>query len=321
MNAASPQDLAPVVRQQAVEWLLELQAAPASDELRQRWLGWRAAHPDHERAWQHVEAFGAKLGSLPSALAHAALAPPPRRRQAAKTLALLLFTGGAAGLAWQGEPWQRWTADARTGTGERLALALPDGSQLQLNAGSAIRLAFTATERLLKLLGGEILVRTAADARPFAVETGQGRIDALGTRFSVRDAALQPDGACRVAVFDGAVELRPRRAPAAVLRLRAGQQGRLAADAAAATGAASDDATAWTQGLLVAQDMPLADFLAELARHRPGRLSCSDAVAGLKVSGTYPLADTDRVLELLQAALPVAVRRVTRYWVSVGPPA
>lgn len=71
--------------------------------------------------------------------------------------------------------------------------------------------------------------------------------------------------------------------------------------------------------MLVAQDMPLAEFLDQLSRYRPGHLDCDGAVAQLPVSGTYPLADTDQVLAMLLATLPVRLRTATRYWVVVEP--
>ena len=35
------------------------------------------------------------------------------------------------------------------------------------------------------------------------------------------------------------------------------------------------------------------------------------------LSGSYPLADSERILDLLEVSLPVKVRRFTRYWVTV----
>lgn len=65
--------------------------------------------------------------------------------------------------------------------------------------------------------------------------------------------------------------------------------------------------------------MPLSQFLDELARHRPGHLGYSASVADLRVSGVYPLADTDQVLAVLETALPVKVRRMSRFWAWVQP--
>jgi transmembrane sensor len=80
-----------------------------------------------------------------------------------------------------------------------------------------------------------------------------------------------------------------------------------------------ESAGAWSEGMLVASDMPLGEFLGELARYRAGRISCAPEVAHLRVSGTYPLGDTERILGALQRALPIRVRFFTRYWVSVQP--
>ncbi|MGV2834146.1 hypothetical protein ACNPOQ_10385, partial [Pseudomonas shirazensis] len=77
------------------------------------------------------------------------------------------------------------------------------------------------------------------------------------------------------------------------------------------------DRGAWVDGMLVAAQMRLADFLDELSRYRHGRLSCSEQVANLRISGSYPLDDSERILQMLEVALPVSVRRFTRYWVTV----
>jgi transmembrane sensor len=69
--------------------------------------------------------------------------------------------------------------------------------------------------------------------------------------------------------------------------------------------------------VLSVQQMPLGEFVDELSRYRPGLLRCAPAVAGLKVSGTYQLADTDQILLLIARNLPVRIDYRTRYWVSI----
>lgn len=76
------------------------------------------------------------------------------------------------------------------------------------------------------------------------------------------------------------------------------------------------NADGWARGQLVAADMPLGEFLDELARYRPGVLRCAPEVASLRLSGVYPLHDTDRVLAALPSVLPVQVR-VRPWWVTV----
>jgi transmembrane sensor len=69
--------------------------------------------------------------------------------------------------------------------------------------------------------------------------------------------------------------------------------------------------------MLVASGMRLDHFLAELGRHRPGHIGCEPAIAHLRVSGTYPLASTHRVLDLLRTTLPVDIHLFTPWWVTV----
>ena len=46
--------------------------------------------------------------------------------------------------------------------------------------------------------------------------------------------------------------------------------------------------------------LSLTDVCAELSRYRSGILQCAPEVAGLRVSGAYPLTDIDRALAMLE---------------------
>lgn len=313
--------VAPAIARQAVQWWVALRSNDLSAAQRTQWARWRAADPAHEAAWQRIEAVGGRLAEIPSPLARAALHAAPqslRRRRAVQLLTVLVVGGGSAMLARQTTSWRSFAADHVSAVGERIPLALPDGGQVTLNSGSAINLRFDTERRVLQLVRGEILVQTAPDAlhRPFLVETEEGSARAIGTRFTVRQ---RDDAQVEVGVLQGAVELRPRDAPQQARTLQAGESGRFTRTQAMAPGRLDPDAGAWADGMLVASHMRLDDFLAELGRHRPGRLGCDPAIAGLQVSGAYPLADTDRVLAALTSALPVEVHTYTRYWVSVRP--
>ncbi|MEG0225284.1 MAG: FecR domain-containing protein [Comamonas sp.] len=307
------------VAQQAVQWWLTLRGAPVSARQRAAWQQWRAQSPEHEAAWQRIESVGRQMAGISLPLARATLAGPhaPRRRRSVQLLAGLVVAGGSFALLRQTPAWRAWAADEVAALGEQRRLALPDGGAVVLNTDSAINIRYGSAQRVVQLVRGEILVQTAADAqrRPFVVETALGRVRALGTRFTVRERAASVS----VEVLQGAVELTPARAAQATQRLNAGEQGRFTALQAHSTGALDDAAGAWADGMLVAARMRLDDFLAELGRYRRGRLGCDPAVAHLRVSGAYPLADTDRVLAALTSALPVQVHFFSRYWVMVRP--
>ncbi|MFT3666164.1 FecR domain-containing protein [Piscinibacter sp.] len=314
--------IAPAVARRAIEWFVELQAPEVAPALKEEWLRWRAAHPDHERAWRRIEVVNGRVFSrlgplaepLRAAVTHASLTPPrsPARRRAVNTLAALLFAGGATWAAHDQTRWREWVADHRTQHGERRALVLDDGTVLILNTASAVNVAYGPAERRLQLVAGEVLVTTAKEqaARPFLVETEHGKAQALGTRFTVRLV----DGATQVAVYEGAVRITPTGGAGRSTVLQAGQHARFTAAGVGAWQPADPDGTAWTEGFIVAKGMRLADFVAELNLYSPHAITCDSAVAELRVSGSYPLDDIGKVLDALSATLSLRIETVTRFW-------
>lgn len=312
----------PATVQRAAEWMARLWSGEASAADQAACATWRAAHAGHEQAWQQLLAFEHQLASVPAAMARHALRAPARaasaaRRRAMRLLGLGLAVGGIGYVVRESEAWTLATADLRSATGENRSVTLPDGTQLVLASASAVDLRYTAGERLIVLRAGEILITSAPGpapaARPLRVRSRQGTVQALGTRFSVRQDAE----ASHVAVFEGAVDIRPAQAGAAALRIAAGQRASFTASGVQPPAPVPDSAAAWNRGILVADAMPLGELTAELARYRPGLLRCDSAVAGLRVSGVFSLHDTDRALHNLTLSLPVTVTYRTRYWVSV----
>lgn len=301
---------------QAAEWLAALMASDFNEADQQRWQQWRAADPDHERAWQHIEAVCARLHGLRGGAAYKALSTPPASRRNSIAVLLGLGVTGAAGvLGTRSHQWQELTADLRTSVGERRQWTLDDGTRVLLNTASAVNLRFDAHQRRLELVAGEIRIETshavAAAGRPFIVQTAQGRVRALGTAFTVRQLA----GRTQVDVQRSAVEITP--AGAAPRTLAAGQRTAFSATAIDTPTPSSSDNVTWTLGAIVADEMRLADFLAELGRYRRGVLRCDPAAAELRFSGVFPLKDTDVILAMLPKSLPVRIRSFSAYWVHV----
>ena len=317
MKRASDAPIPPAIVEQASHWLMLHWGGDLDAEQRQRFADWQARDPEHQRAWQRLEHLQGTLAGVPAHTASAVLRdlPDARRRQALKMLGLALLAGGSGYLAQAQLPWREAMADLRSGTGERLQRTLADGSRLALNSDSAVDVRFSETQRRIRLLKGELLLDSGHDAarRPLIVETAAGEIQALGTRFSVHEI----DGGSRVGLYEGELQLRPHNAPPS--HLQAGQQRWFSAIRSGVIGQADRNAIAWSEGRLIAERMPLGQFLDELGRHRRGVLRCDPAVAELPLTGVFPLADTDRVLAALQQSLPVEVHGVTRYWVTVRP--
>lgn len=300
----------------AAAWYVDLREKPVDHPLHHAHQRWLDADPAHLKAWQRVEklrhSFEQAADSVSSDTLKKARAS---RRQMIKMLSLMLVAG-AGGLSWQyREATYPLMAEYRTGKGKSLQLTLADGSQLQLNTDTAMDVAFNAEQRQVILHHGEILITTMADPleRPFSVKTRQGTIRALGTQFLVRSDS----NVSQVSVLQQAVEIRPTKGSQQPVRLDAGQQLKFTDHAVKEVNTIAGQPQAWTQGLLVVSDWRLDRFIEELARYHAGKLSCDNAVANLRISGSFHLKDTQRILQNLTSTLPVKVRYFTRYWARI----
>ncbi|MEX5554988.1 FecR domain-containing protein [Pseudomonas pergaminensis] len=304
---------------QAIQWMITLRFNVADDASTAAFERWLHTSAEHQQVWQRVATMNDDFNQLPAQVGRHALRGARQRISRREGLKLLGLFAGAAGLTWLGRdytPLPALMAEHRTATGERRWVGLSDGSRIQLNSASAIDTAFTSERRLVQLRQGEILVDTGVDKRPFWVQTRDGHLRALGTRFLVREEAqgtllAVQQGA--VAVFANGNETNARQV------LNPGEHvvfNRNGIRPAVANGL---DPWAWSDGVISAHNMRLDDFLAELGRYRNGLLRCSEAVAGLRVSGTYQLEDTDQVLGLVAQSLKLDVTYRSRYWVTFSP--
>ncbi|WP_460416944.1 FecR domain-containing protein [Pseudomonas sp. microsymbiont 2] len=302
---------------QAIEWLVKLRYDSPGPRTEQQFQRWLASHPQHAAAWQRVSTLGDELADLPGELSRRTLAGSEHqrmnRREHLKLLSVLALTAGAGWAAREPLGLPALLADTRTGTGERREVLGSDGSRVRLNTASAIDLRYSVEQRRLTLLRGEVsLDSNANDNRPFSIDTRVGGLVTQGGQLLLRENAQ----GLLLAVRQGDVTLFPDTA--AEHRVKPGEvlQVAMAGDYQAAT--LHGDPWAWTDGVLSVQQMPLGEFVDELSRYRPGVLRCAPEVAGLAVSGTYQLDDTEQILLLLARSLPVRIDYRTRFWVSIG---
>ncbi|WP_408597554.1 FecR domain-containing protein [Pseudomonas sp. PLMAX] len=301
----------------AARWYARLRSGIASDSDLAAWNDWLAGDPAHRQAWQRMVDVGEQMASVPGSLASPALRGADRsRRQVLRSVLVLASAGSLGWLGLRSETSQNLFADFRTAVGERREFRLADGSTLLLNTDTSVNLRFDGRQRVLELLRGEIQVTTATDPlqRPFKVLTHHAEVLALGTRFLVRSNG-QGGG---VAVLEKAVEVR---SAGSMVRLEAGQS--LDFDGHSLAAVRRNDASvgAWQQGSIIAINRPLSELLADLSRYRTGVLRCDPHIAQLKVSGAFPIDDTDLALAALESGFSLRITRYSRYWVDVSAPA
>jgi transmembrane sensor len=237
-----------------------------------------------------------------------------------------------------------------TAVGQQTTTSLPDGSKIILNTNSQIRVDYREEYRQVYLLQGEALFTVAKDAgRPFRVYAGSGRIQAIGTAFSVYLKGEDVE----VTVTEGRVSLAsvdsPRSSmamPGAVMAARR--------DGAASSTTADDEETeslgtlsagqvatirtpeqaaavnaialkiiepvsrnelaerlSWRDGVLMFSGDRLEDVVKEVSRYTTVSIKIPDAaVRSVRIGGRFPVGETDVMLAALETNFNLQVTRL-----------
>jgi transmembrane sensor len=199
-----------------------------------------------------------------------------------------------------------------TPVGGREVLTLADGSQVELNTDTAIRVDLQSAKRTVTLIRGEAFFQVQHDvARPFVVIAGEQRITDLGTKFLVRER----DDGVEVALLEGRAHVEGTNASvhpqSAILT---------PGDVVMATSSTmvlmkkSDvqlrNAAAWRKGVLVFDHTTLAAAADEFNRYNQTKLIIADSRAGRRIlGGTFPTNDIADFTRLVAAVLDLRVER------------
>lgn len=317
MSPVSSKPVSANVLDAAIAWQLSLDSANPVE--REEFAKWHAAHEEHARAWRQLgmldQRFSVASGPARTALLQSRESIRRRVRNLGSGVASIVAVIGLALFAGERYlPVDYWLADQRTATGEQRVLRLSDGTVINLNTHSAVDVRFDEKQRRVILQDGEILVETGhGDARPFIVETREGSMRALGTRFLVK----REEEGTRLSVLKSAVAAHPESSAEEQI-LREGQQVLMRSNGLGPIVATSLGADAWTRGMLVVDNARLEDLIHELGRYRRGHLGVAPEVADLRITGSFPLHDTDLALSALLPTLPVQIEQHTQWWVTVA---
>ncbi|MFF7066044.1 FecR domain-containing protein [Pseudomonas sp. NPDC008258] len=300
---------------QAAHWFSQLNSGEVQASDYSAWQLWLNATPINAWAWQQAERLQTRMAASenPASARVLALAAHGRhasRRRVVKA-GLLLLGGGALGLGGYREVKQSaLLADVRTGVGEQRSLMLGNGTAVVLNTASAVDVGDLSEAPWLRLRQGELMVTVPA-RQTCRVITRNGTVEAGESRFAVR-------------LFDdsSSLEVFGRQAMVTLasgqrLQVSSGQRCQFDEQGFYPVEAVAHAADAWGRGLLIANDQRLDAFVNNLSRYRPGWLRCAPSVAGLRISGTYRLDNTDQILRALSTSLPVQVQSRTRFWITI----
>ena len=324
------------ILEEASSWFIECRADTMSPTTRVEFLHWLTRSPDHIRAYLEISGAYTQLpkpGALPEEvlaelLDHArgrfddtvtplseltdapryqssppapASARPPRLhrwryRLAAALGTLLAFAGSALWFHQQHGVYATETAEQRTVT-------LEDGSRIELNARSQVRVRYSKTARSIELLEGQALFQVAKDKeRPFVVQSGSAEVRAIGTQFDV----YRRGGSTTVTVVEGIVTVIPAvttHSASGASTLAAGDQAVVTPEGDAYPRHANViAATAWTRGELEFEETPLPEAADEFNRYNPRRMVLDSAgLETIRISGVYSAADPAALILFLRS--------------------
>jgi transmembrane sensor len=335
------------IMDEAADWIVALRGDGERPAAREEFAAWLCRSPEHVRVYLDLAGLWSDLGHVDRrqdldvqtlvqralatgnvvSLDKAERADAPRRRNVRRyrlaAAALLAISLGLGGMLWQSHRYPTYTA----GVGEQRSITLSDGSIIELNSRSRVRVRFSPAQRSVELLEGQGLFRVAHDpARPFVVRSDEVRVRAVGTQF---DVYRKPAGPV-VTVLEGKVEISgsaaapadddtgssresiddsrtPRRAS---VRLAAGEQVTVVKDRASAPRAANvEAATAWTQHQLVFDSATLAEVAHEFNRYNRRQLVVADpGLESVLINGVFSSTDPAALLRFLRAQSDLEVQ-------------
>ena len=242
------------------------------------------------------------LGSLP---------PPIAARQRLKTgglMAAAVMLLSAATLVGIDPAWR--TEHIATGPEQRQMIELGDGTRVELDTATRLRVSRHLRSRQVVLDSGRALFEVAPSAwRPFIVQAGETRVRVVGTVFDVRRRGPQGEDVL-VTVLQGRVAVEGTSGQTTELG-PADQLHAVAGKLAPVHPADTRASTAWREGRMVFKRTPLSEVLTEIAHYGGLRIQGADdpALAGLEVSGVYRTDNAGQLLALLPGFLPVRVER------------
>lgn len=302
------------IEEEAIAWVIRLRDASAAEW--ESFTLWLEADPAHGAAYEEAALADQELEGLAglgtAARPEPSLAPPrrpatfPRRAMLGWAVAAALVgVIGTIGFVGEDNSYPIVTAP-----GEHRALALADGSRIDLNGGTRLILDHDEP-RWARLVEGEALFTVVHDdSDPFRVEAGGASLIDMGTVFNVKD----DEGRLSVAVAEGAVryetgsEVADLEAGMALVRSAGGE--------AIVTRRDPGTIGSWRDGRLSYAAASYAEVAADLARHLGIAVETSDAVALRQFSGTIMLdGEPGELRRRVSALLEVEIDASQSGWV------
>jgi transmembrane sensor len=353
MNMPSEDEVRMIVAKQAADWFVNNRSATAEEQERVTFMNWLRTSPLHVEEYLRIAAISRDLeavaadprlsivglladarddASLSDEADHAAAVRHPSvRATRAKRWSWIpawhfgvIATGLIVVLAGLGWHWVAAPKEAETavrfatGHGEQRRWTLTDGSVLQLNTDSAVRVVFDRKERFVELTQGQVYFSVAKDLqRRFRVIVNEADIVAVGTQFDIYrqdQSVLVTVTEGRIVVYGGGEHAPPQGTAASgqPVSVGAGEQIRINAAALLEkpAKAALNQNESWRSGRIVFEDQPLGQVVEQFNRYAKVPIEVSDiALRSVRIGGSFNAHDIDSFCAFLNGIDGVIVTR------------
>jgi transmembrane sensor len=302
------------VEEQAADWLDRRDQQEWTAELQSELEEWFTQSPANRLAYLRLYAAWIEASRL------AALRRPKLERlkgigrefgPVASKFAAVATIAGAIGIVSLRAPSVSEMHTYITPIGGHETLKLADGSQIELNTDTVVRISTKSGTRQVWLDKGEAYFQIQHDtAHPFTVVANGHRIVDLGTKFLVQ---TEKDG-LRVSLVEGRARVESQslwNTPQSAL-LAPG-------DVVVATATTMslekkpvrtlNDELAWRHGMLSFDRTPLADVVSQFNRYNATKLVVEGRAAQMKIDGKFPATNVDDFLHLAREMLGLRVAK------------
>jgi len=349
-----------VIEEEAGEWLIKLDGdnVPSTEELASL-REWLSRSPVHREQLASLANFWDKMNVLTELavpLGHPRRSffenlrhtIPPIGRAAVVMVAIIIGIGVSLTYWSRPDPFFSSNGLYATAVGQQQSTTLSDGSVVILNTNSQIKVDYGNDYRDIRLLQGEAHFTVVKDSRhPFQVYAGNGRVQAVGTAFSVYLKADSIDvtvteGKVALASFSrqnmsqstqrqtqgrdvqpsGSNEIVGGSFVEALVTIKAGESATIWSG-----GDVNNDSTinpietveatemtkrlSWRDGVLTFTGDPLEEVVDEISRYTTISITITDPdIRAMRIGGRFSIGETDAMFDALEANFGLRVTRL-----------
>jgi transmembrane sensor len=325
------------IRESAADWAVRWNAADLTAEEESAFFDWLRRSPLHVKEYLRAEATWLAMESpakadssdvqallrsrsenlieLNTERSHSDSTPPVDVRTGSRKRLTMMAAAAAVllaiGITFAPTITSWWGTDTYvTSVGELRRVVMPDGSAMELNTHSKVRVRLSAAARDIYLDDGEAYFEVVRDPqRPFRVISDTAVVRALGTQFNVYRRA----GKTLVTVLEGRVAVSPPKINRPV-ELSAGHVAESSTARVAVRTAAinPNPATAWRQRRLIFKNESLSAVIEEFNRYNRQQLMIEDPeLASERISAVFDANDPRALVRFLAQQSDVRARELS----------